>query len=58
MQINDPIISFPIVLRSKNASPFEMTLDIIINTKVAYDQVKALDAPSAGVMSHLYAVKP
>ncbi|MCO5966750.1 DUF4387 domain-containing protein [Sinorhizobium meliloti] len=51
------MIDIASVIRSKNAGPFEITLDVIFKSKLAYDQVRASNALSARVISRLYAVE-
>lgn len=50
------LIDVASVVRSKNSGPFEMTLDIIFSTKLAFDQVKGSNALSARVISRLYGI--
>ncbi len=42
------------VIRSKNASPFELTLDILFYDKKDYDRAKAKQAISANAIASAY----
>lgn len=42
------------VVRSKNSSPFELTLDIIFKTREDYDQVKAKNLITPELIARLY----
>jgi len=44
------------VIRSKNAGPFEMTLDIIFNDRQTYEKVKATGVISKNLIAKLYGV--
>ncbi len=44
------------VIRSKNAGPFEVTLDIIFNDKQTYEKVKATGVISKKLIAKLYGV--
>ncbi len=45
------------VIRSKNAGPFEITFDIIFDTKEQYERVKRSDALTREKMAKLYGVE-
>lgn len=44
------------VIRSKNAGPFELTLDILFKNKAIYEKVKQTGALSKGLIARLYAI--
>jgi hypothetical protein len=44
------------VIRSKNAGPYELTLDIIFTDRSVYDTVVATDAISRELISRLYRI--
>ncbi len=44
------------VIRSKNAGPYELTLDIIFTDRATYDRVVAAQAITADLISRLYHV--
>ena len=44
------------VIRSKNAGPYELTLDIIFRDRATYEQVVAAGAIDAALISRLYRV--
>ncbi|MBN1635856.1 MAG: DUF4387 domain-containing protein [Deltaproteobacteria bacterium] len=44
------------VIRSKNASPFELTFDIILRDKTYYDQLKEKRCINKGVLAELYGI--
>jgi Domain of unknown function (DUF4387) len=44
------------VIRSKNAGPYELTLDIIFSTRDWYERVTAAKAIDAALISRLYGV--
>ncbi|TYP55415.1 DUF4387 domain-containing protein [Thermosediminibacter litoriperuensis] len=45
------------VIRSKNAGPFEMTLDIIFKTKEDYEKVKSSGVINEELISQLYGIE-
>lgn len=47
-----------IVIRSKNAGPYELTFDIIFKSLEVYQQVKTLKLITANTFAHLYGVDP
>lgn len=44
------------VIRSKNCSPFELTLDIILRTREDYEELKARRAVTAELIAEKYGV--
>ena len=46
------------VIRSKNAGPFELTLDIIFKSEQDYQMLKGLDFFTPELMASLYGVSP
>jgi hypothetical protein len=44
------------VIRSKNAGPYELTLDIIFKDRTVYDAVVAADAINRNLISRLYRI--
>jgi hypothetical protein len=42
------------LIRSKNAGPFMLTIDIMFNDKAVYDRVKASGRVDAGVVARTY----
>ena len=46
------------VMRSKNAGPFQFTIDLMFNDREVYDRVKNSGVISAGVIAPLYQVEP
>ena len=44
------------VIRSKNAGPFELTLDILLKEKEMFDQMKAADVINKKTIAALYRV--
>ena len=46
------------VIRSKNAGPFTLTLDVLFRTPEAYEQVKKSGVISVETMSKLYHIPP
>lgn len=49
-----PIVQLAKVIRSKNCSPFELTLDIMFRRRADYEQVKEKHQISAAVIADLY----
>lgn len=45
------------VMRSKNAGPFQFTIDLMFNDRATYDRVKNSGAITAGVIAPLYGVE-
>ena len=43
------------VCKSKNAGPFELTLDVVFDSKEMYDRVQATGVLSAALIARLYA---
>lgn len=46
------------VIRSKNSSPFELTLDIIFADAGVYERVRANEAISPSTIADLYGIAP
>lgn len=46
------------VMRSKNAGPFQITIDLMFNDRAVYDRVKASGVIEAAVLAPLYQVEP
>jgi len=46
------------LIRSKNAGPFELTIDVMFNDKESYDRVISSQVLSAERMAELYHVDP
>ena len=44
------------VIRSKNAGPYELTLDIILKDREMFDKLKAADIINAEVIARLYKI--
>ena len=44
------------VIRSKNAGPYELTLDIILKEREMFDKLKAADIINAEVIARLYKI--
>ncbi len=50
------ILDIARVVRSKNAGPFELTLDIIFDDAETYERVKASGQVDAAAVARLYAI--
>ena len=46
------------VMRSKNAGPFQVTIDLMFNDRAVYDRVKGSGVIDARVIAPLYGVEP
>lgn len=44
------------IIRSKNAGPYELTLDILFKNEVYYRHVKEIDFFNVKLVSHLYGI--
>ena len=44
------------VIRSKNAGPYELTLDVILKEREMFDKLKAADVINAQVIARLYKI--
>ena len=44
------------VIRSKNAGPYELTLDVILKEREMFDKLKAADIINAEVIARLYKI--
>ncbi|WP_264810454.1 DUF4387 domain-containing protein, partial [Escherichia fergusonii] len=53
-----PICSLAQVIRSKNAGPYELVLDILFKSKEDYLRIKNSQQLSAEVIARLYQVTP
>ncbi|MFB4179273.1 DUF4387 domain-containing protein [Escherichia fergusonii] len=53
-----PICSLAQVIRSKNAGPYELVLDILFKSKEDYLRIKNSQQLSGEVIARLYQVKP
>jgi len=51
------LIDIASVIRSKNAGPYELTLDIIFSSRDWYDKVTAAKSINRAMISRLYQVK-
>lgn len=51
-----PLIELAEVIRSKNAGPYELTLDIIFTSRQAYERVVGADIINARLISQLYGI--
>ena len=56
--VNKPIRELADVIRSKNAGPYELTLDIIFKTEAIYEQVVASKAITPQRIAALYSMPP
>ncbi len=52
------ICSLAQVIRSKNAGPYELVLDILFKTRKNYEKVKASGQLTSELIASLYNVKP
>lgn len=46
------------VCKSKNAGPFELTLDVVFKDRQMFEKVRATNVLNAGLFARLYNVKP
>ncbi|MFB2863870.1 DUF4387 domain-containing protein [Aeromonas sp. MdU4] len=53
-----PICSLAQVIRSKNAGPYELVLDIMFKTREDYQRVKYAEQLTPQLIAKLYNVKP
>ena len=44
------------VIRSKNAGPYELTLDVILKEREMFDRIKAADVINAEAIARLYKI--
>jgi hypothetical protein len=44
------------VCKSKNAGPFELTIDVVFGSREMYDQVKATGVLNAALIARLYGI--
>ncbi len=52
------IVSLAQVIRSKNAGPYELVLDILFKTKENYERVKSSGQLTPELIARLYHVEP
>lgn len=55
--VGTPLVRLARVIRSKNAGPYELTLDVIFRTRHGYEQAKAAKAFTKSAVARLYGVK-
>jgi len=46
------------LIRSKNAGPFELTFDVIFDSRAAYERARDAGAINAGWFARVYRLKP
>jgi hypothetical protein len=51
-----PLVEIAAVIRSKNAGPYELTLDVVFTTQEWYERVVAARALTAEVVARAYGV--
>ena len=51
-----PLTELASVIRSKNAGPYELTLDVFFKTAAVYERAKSRDLISTGLVKRLYGV--
>lgn len=51
-----PLVELASVIRSKNAGPFELTIDIIFKQKEVYERVKREQLLNAALIARLYRI--
>lgn len=56
--MNVPIADLATVIRSKNAGPYELTLDIIFRDENVYKHLKDIDFFTPGLFAELYGISP
>lgn len=49
-----PLTGLASVVRSKNAGPFELTIDIIFKSRAIYERVKQEESLNAALIARLY----
>ncbi|MGI6616288.1 MAG: DUF4387 domain-containing protein [Dethiobacteria bacterium] len=50
------LVELASVIRSKNAGPFELTVDIIFKDRKIYEQVKGVQSLDAALIARLYRI--
>lgn len=53
-----PVTSVAAYIRSKNAGPFRLTLDILFKTREVYDHVKETSQVTPSLVAQLYRIPP
>lgn len=51
-----PLLEIASVVRTKNAGPYELTIDIIFRDREIYERVKAAESLNATLIARLYGV--
>ena len=51
-----PLVDLALVIRSKNAGPFELTIDIIFKSREIYERVKKEQLLNAALIARLYRI--
>ncbi|HOA35095.1 MAG TPA: DUF4387 domain-containing protein [Bacillota bacterium] len=51
-----PLVDLALVIRSKNAGPFELTIDIIFKERDVYERVKEQQLLNAALIARLYRI--
>jgi hypothetical protein len=51
-----PLLEIAPVIRTKNAGPYELTIDIIFRDRESYERVKAAESLNAALIARLYGV--
>ena len=51
-----PLLELASVIRTKNAGPYELTIDIIFRDRESYERVKATGSLNAALIARLYGV--
>jgi len=51
-----PLVDLAQVIRTKNAGPFELTIDIIFKDRETYERIKKNNSLNSGVIAKLYGV--
>ncbi len=52
-----PLLEIASVIRTKNAGPYELTIDIIFRDREIYGRVKATESLNAALIARLYGVQ-
>jgi hypothetical protein len=53
-----PLHELARLIRSKNAGPFELTIDVMFSSREAYERVRRSDALSPEAVARIYSVDP
>lgn len=51
-----PLLEIASVIRTKNAGPYELTIDIIFRDREIYERVKSAESLNAALIARLYGV--